>query len=316
MSERKTALGHGMALITTLIWGTTFISTKVLLRSFGPVEILFLRFLMGYLALWLISPRLMKLHNRKEELYFAAAGISGVTLYFLFENIALTYTLASNVGIIISIAPFFTAIMNYLFLHGEKPGARFFIGFAAAMAGISLISLRGAGGLKINPTGDFLAVLAAVVWAVYSTLTKKIGGFGYQTIPMTRRIFCYGLVFMIPALQVLEFHPDLSLFADPKNLFNIIFLGMGASAACFVTWNKAVDILGTVKTSVYIYLVPVVTVVTSAIVLGEQITAVVLAGMVLTLAGLFLSESGHGAQRKTKSKHEWFPVNENPLNEK
>lgn len=293
MGEKKTAVGHGMALITTLIWGTTFISTKVLLRSFAPVEILFLRFLMGYLALWLICPRVMRLNNRREEFYFAAAGLSGVTLYFLFENIALTYTLASNVGIIISVAPFFTAILNYFFLSGEKPGGRFFIGFVFAMAGICLISVQGGGSLELNPTGDILAVLAAVVWAVYSTITKKIGSFGYQTIPMTRRIFCYGLVFMIPALFGLDFHPQPGLMADPKNFLNILFLGLGASAACFVTWNMAVGILGSVKTSVYIYLVPVVTVVTSALVLKERITVMVAAGMALTVAGLFLSESGH-----------------------
>lgn len=301
MSEKKTAIGHGMALITTLIWGTTFISTKVLLRSFAPVEILFLRFLMGYLALWLISPRIMRLNSRRQEFYFAAAGLSGVTLYFLFENIALTYTLASNVGIIISVAPFFTALLNYFFLGGGKPGARFFIGFASAMAGICLISFNGGGSLELNPRGDLLAVLAAMVWAVYSTLTKKIGEFGYQTIPMTRRIFCYGLVFMIPALFGLDFHPQLGLMADPKNFLNILFLGLGASAACFVTWNMAVGILGSVKTSVYIYLVPVVTVVTSALVLKEQITAMVAVGMILTIAGLFLSESGHKKTKNCKS---------------
>ncbi|MDD4599539.1 MAG: DMT family transporter, partial [Negativicutes bacterium] len=86
------------------------------------------------------------------------------------ENIALTYTFASNVGGIISIAPFFTAIFAHLFLDGEKLRWQFFIGFAVAIIGIFLISFNGSSHLKLNPTGDILAVLAAMVWAAYSVL--------------------------------------------------------------------------------------------------------------------------------------------------
>ena len=74
------------------------------------------------------------------------------------------------------------------------------------------------------------------------------------------------------------------------NLFNIIFLGLGASALCFVTWNLAVRELGAVKASVYIYMVPVITVITSAIVLQEKITLLVALGTILTMTGLFISE--------------------------
>lgn len=62
--------GHIAAFITILIWGTTFISTKVLLRTFTPIEILFVRFLIGYLALWLVRPKRLAPAARKEEWYF------------------------------------------------------------------------------------------------------------------------------------------------------------------------------------------------------------------------------------------------------
>ena len=220
-----------------------------------------------------------------------AAGLLGVTLYFLLENFALTFTLAANVGVIIAIAPFFTALFDYFFLHGERPRLRFFIGFFMAITGICLISFRGDNTVHLNPAGDLLAIAAAVVWAGYSTFTKRISTFGYGTILTTRRIFFYGLVFMIPALFIFGFHLDFSVFTEFKNLANILFLGFGASALCFVTWNLAVKLLGPVKTSVYIYMVPVITVVTSVIILHEHVTLPAVLGIGLTIAGLFLSES-------------------------
>ncbi|WP_313184687.1 DMT family transporter [Lacrimispora sp.] len=290
MDRKKDIQGHLFAFMTIFIWGTTFISTKILLKAISPIEILFLRFTIGFIVLLAFYPHRLKIKERKQEFYFAAAGLCGVTLYYLFENIALTYTFASNVGVIITIAPFFTAIFAHLFLDKEKLRLQFFIGFAVAVMGIILISFNGSSNFKWNPLGDILAVLASVVWAAYSVLTKKISGFHYNTIQATRRIFFYGLVFMVPALFVFGFEPKINQLMQPVILFNILFLGLGASALCFVTWNTAVKILGAIKTSVYIYLVPVITVITSVIVLRETITGVAVFGIVLTLSGLFISE--------------------------
>ena len=111
------------------IWGTTFISTKILLADFQPVEILFFRFVIGFGALILACPHGMKGVDRRQEKVFALAGLCGICLYYLLENIALTCTLASNVGVIISAAPFFTAILSRLFMKSEgKLGPAFFIG--------------------------------------------------------------------------------------------------------------------------------------------------------------------------------------------
>ncbi len=283
-------MGHLASLLTIVIWGTTFISTKILLVDFQPAEILFFRFVMGMIALLLVYPRRLKGTSRAQELTFAAAGLCGVCLYYLLENIALTYTMASNVGVIISVAPFFTAFLSHLFLKDKKPKAHFFIGFAVAMVGIFLICFNGSK-MKLNPAGDLLALLAAIIWACYSVLTKKISGYGYHTILTTRRIFCYGILLMSPTLFLFDFRLELGRFANPANLFNILFLGLGASALCFVTWNFAVKALGAVRTSVYIYMVPVMTVVTSAVILHEKLTALATIGTVLTLAGSLLSES-------------------------
>lgn len=128
----------------------------------------------------------------------------------------------------------------------EKLQANFFIGFVVAMAGIALISFNGSA-LQLNPVGDLLALLAAFLWACYSILTKKISSFGYNTILTTRRVFFYGILFMIPALFLFDFKLDLSRFANMTCLLNILFLGLGASALCFVTWNFAVKLLGQLR---------------------------------------------------------------------
>ena len=290
MKGNSAIKGHIVAFITILIWGVAFISTKTLLTDFKPIEILFYRFCIGLLALLIAYPRRLKGTTKKQELLFAIAGLCGVTLYYLLENIALTYTAASNVGVIISIAPFFTAILAKWLLEGEKPKANFLIGFSFAIVGICLISFNGSVVLQLNPVGDILALLAAIVWAVYSILSKKISQLGYNTIQITRRIFGYGLIFLIPVLFLSNFEWNIWRFKSVTNTFNILFLGLCASALCFVTWNLAVKLLGAVKTSIYIYLVPVITVVTSVIVLNERVTWMSALGTVLTLAGLFISE--------------------------
>ena len=300
--ETNTARGHLAALLTIAIWGTTFISTKVLLEDFQPVEILFIRFLMGYLALWIACPRRLRGVTGRQEGLFALAGLCGVCLYYLLENIALTYTMASNVGVIISVSPCFTALLTHFLMRGEdRLRPTFFAGFAVAMAGICLISFNGSA-LALDLRGDLLALLAAFVWACYALLTRKISALGHPTVLTTRRTFFYGLVFMLPVLALSGARPDLACLLDPVDLGNLLFLGLGASALCFVTWNFAVKELGAVKTSVYIYLVPVITVAASVAILDEPFTWMTGAGTALTLMGLLLSEGRF--QRKEGTHHE------------
>lgn len=288
--KNQSAIGHMTALFTIIVWGTTFISTKVLLQDFEPVEILFFRFLIGLFALFIFYPHRLRNTSKKQEITFALAGLTGVCMYYLLENIALTYTLASNVGIIISIAPFFTALLSHFFGNGEDRLHRnFFLGFFFAIVGIFLISFQGSQ-VQLNPIGDLLSFLAAFVWACYSLLTKKIGTFQIPTVQATRRIFTYGTLFIIPFLFFFDFKLELQRFLHPVYLGNIIFLGFCASAICFATWNFAVKVLGPVKTSVYIYITPVVTVITSVLVLHEPMTIRTAIGILLTLSGLLLSE--------------------------
>lgn len=298
--RRPAVRGHALALVTVVVWAVTFVSTKVLLVRLAPIEILFFRFVIGFVALALLRPRILHVRGFKEERWFMLAGATGVTVYYLLENIALTFTTASIVGVVVAAAPLFTGVASAVVLK-ERLRAPFFVGFAVAMAGVCLVSFAGgaSGGLvaegglgQAGLIGVALALAAAGTWAVYSIVTKKLSTFGYDSILVTRRTFAWGLAFMLPALPLLGFSPDWGSLAAPEMWGNLVFLGLGASALCFVTWNMAVKELGPVKTSLYIYLVPALTVLASAAVLGDPLTPPVVAGVLLTIAGLFLSERG------------------------
>ena len=286
----RTLRGHLLALFTVVVWGTTFIVSKVLLRTFSPVEIILFRFSLGYAALWLAAPHGMKVQSRSHELLFAAAGLFGVTLYFIGESLALKYTLASNVGVIIAMVPFFTALVNRVIFADEKLNGRFFAGFVVAMAGVALITFGGARGFAVNPVGDLLAMGAALMWAFYSAALKKLGE-SYPVLQSTRRMFFYGLLFLIPILLVLRPDFHLGALSVPQHWGGFIYLGLVPSALCYVTWNTAQRDIGTTSTSNYIYLDPVVAVVASVLLLKEGITVWSAAGTALALLGLVVSQN-------------------------
>jgi drug/metabolite transporter (DMT)-like permease len=291
--NNKNLMGNLLTLLTMAIWATTYISTKVLLKNLEPMEILFYRFLTAYFILILIHPRFKGFHKFKDELMFIIAGITGVTLYYLLENVALKYTLASNVGLFIAMAPILTAILSNFFIEHGSLTKELVYGFIIAIIGVFLVIFNGNFVLKLNPIGDLLAISAAVVWAVYSIVLKKINNkFDYNNIYITRKIFFYGVLFMIPIMLKFRVGFNVSKLVIPSVLFNILFLSLIASALCFVMWNIGVNYIGAVKASNYIYIVPLITALTSVIVLHENITGIVLIGACFILFGLYISQNG------------------------
>lgn len=302
MKSRQTS-GHLLALFTVAVWGVTYIFTKLLLQNFTPTEILVIRFVISVATLFLLAPRILKLKDKRENLTFAAAGLTGVCLYYLLENIALNHTMVSNVGVILAVAPCFTAIVNQIFAKDKEPLHRsFIIGFIIAILGIVLISFNGATEFQLSPVGDILAILAAFSWGVYSVLSKKIASYGYNPIQSTRRILLYGFAFILISALVTGLDPNWSALKEPQILGNFLFLGVLAGGVCFVTWNMAVERIGAIKTSVYIYLNPVITVVSSILILHERLTWMSALGTVLTLVGLTISENifAHLKHKKTE----------------
>ena len=283
--ERLT--GYAFALFTIIVWGSTFISSKILLTTYTPAQIMLTRFLLAYAALWLLRPRRMALSWR-QELSFIVLGLTGCSVYFYTENSALTYTLASNVSIIVAAAPIFTAILAHL-LGQERFHRGTLLGFLVAFSGVILVVCNGTFVLKLNPRGDLLALAAAGCWAVYSVLLRHVSQ-GLDPVLVTRRTMFWGILTALP-IVILEGAPyPLSPLFTPVVAGNLLFLGLIGSALCFVLWNKAFRLLGVVTTNNFLYLNPFVTVVAARLVLREPISPLALLGAILITAGVVVSQ--------------------------
>ncbi len=294
-----------------MFWGVTFVNTKALLDDFSSFEILFIRFVMAYAALWCLKPRMLVTRSWREEASYALLGLTGVTAYQFLENCALHMTNASNVSILVSICPVTTALLSQLLLGERVLSTRFVCGFVLAMTGIVMVCLNGVYAFSFHPAGDALALVAALSWSFYSVLVTKTNAKGVDVMLMTRRTFFWAIIFMLPLFAVGllpggesfaggSFAVDLApaanaaRFSKPMNLVNLCFLGFLASALCFAMWNGACSLLGTVRATIGIYTLPVITILAAWAFLGERLTAAGAFGAVLTFAGVVLSNGlGH-----------------------
>lgn len=287
MHTTKNYIYHLIAILTVGIWGLTFISTKVLIEhGLSPQEIFLLRFLMAYLGIWFISPRKLFADNWKDELWLLWGGVTGGSFYFFTENTALEITLATNVAFIVCTAPLLTTILSLLIYKKEKATAGLVGGSLLALVGVALVVYNGHFILKISPLGDFLTLLAAFSWAFYSLIMKKMSGC-YRTTFITRKIFFYGILTILPAFILHPWQFSLSGLWQPAVWMNLLFLGVLASLVCFVVWNIILKQLGTVRASNYIYLNPLFTLIGSAVLLDEQFTVMSLMGAMLILGGVY-----------------------------
>ncbi len=288
---------HLVALFTISVWGITFVSTKVLLVDISPLWILLLRFALGLCILCAMRPHVLRLGKRTDKVLFAAAGATGIAAYYLLENVALVFTTATAVGVIVAASPLFTALIAAALGDRSSISVRFFCGFALAMAGLVVVSAgtMGEGDIMaftgFDLFGDMLALAAALVWAVYSTLVARIAQKGYETIAATKRTFVWGVAFILVVTVIFDpYAPQPADLLDWQNVLNLLFLGAVASAACFVTWGVAVKHLGATATSTYIYLVPAITATASILILGEPLNTPIILGLAITIAGLLLSQ--------------------------
>jgi len=287
--KNKDSFGHVLALITILIWGTTFISTKILLITFTAEEILAYRFFTAFLILLAIYPKNFKVLKIKEEILFCLLGITGVSFYFWTENLALKYTYASNVGLILSAIPIFTALLAHFTRKDEKITFNLILGFIVAMLGIFIVIYNGKA-MKLNSLGDFMAIISAILFSIYSILIKKVS-YKYNQLFVVRKTFFYGILTMLPIMFVSKVHMIKVSNLNMEIVLNMLFLSVFASVLCFVMWNKAISLIGSVKTTNYIYFVPLITILSSAIFLKEKISLLMLIGGVLIITGVFINQS-------------------------
>ena len=286
--KQKTIIYHLLALCTVVIWGTTFVSTKVLLNcGLSPVGIFLYRFALAYVCLLPARGRWLA-DSPTDELLLALAGLCGGSLYFLGENTALETTQASNVSLLVSTSPLFTMLFARL-LHRETLPRRIFCGSCIALAGVGMVVFSSSGIRAGNVAGDLLALLSAVVWACYCLLLKRLDK-RYTTGFITRKVFFYGVVSigLYGCFLPVPLTPE--LLREPVVYLNLLFLGILASMLCYLMWNAAVRVLGAPRTANYVYIIPLVTLLVSALLLDERLTLLSLAGTVCIIGGVYLAE--------------------------
>lgn len=294
---------HLLAILTVTVWGTTFVATKVLINSgLTPAVIFFCRFLIAYLLMLAFCHRRMFADNVKDEAMLILCGITGGSLYFFTENTALSLTRASDVALIICASPILTIFLDRLFFGG-KLKAMMLVGALISFTGVGMVVSGGMqeGGFDI--LGDVLSFAAGLSWAFYCLCLKKVGK-KYSNGFVTRKVFGYGL---LTILVVFLFQPpvvELTVFEMPKVAYNLLFLAIVASLGGYLTWNKTVKELGAEATSNYLYLQPLMTIVSASIVLDERLTVNVAIGALMIIGGLVLAEkSSHKKSRQLNASN-------------
>ena len=317
---------HVLAIVIVAIWGLTFISTKVLLMAgLSPEEIFLVRFSIAYFGMWLFclwgrgsdasgaggslatrgdvpadvscagvsrtdsqssqSPARLFCNSLKDELLLVLAGVMGGSLYFWSENTALQYPMASNVSFIVCTSPLVTAILNAA-VRRERIGRLTLLGGCLSLVGIAMIAFSGGEGFHLSFLGDALAMLASLTWAIYTVVTNGLLK-KYPSALISRKVFFYGMLTIVPVLLVKGWTFPAGRFLEPKVLLNTLFLGVVASLACYALWNSVIKRLGTVGSSNYIYLNPLFTLIAATLLLGERLTPVAIAGCLITLIGVW-----------------------------
>jgi drug/metabolite transporter (DMT)-like permease len=286
MKNKPGAMVYVTALLIVVIWGCTFVQTKLLINSgLRPEEIFFFRFLLAYLLMLPFSGRKLFLGDWKDELVALSLGLTGGSLYFVTENYALAYGYCSNVALIVCLTPLVTALVVGLLYPNERLGKSGVSGSVIAFAGMALVVFNGNFILELSPLGDALALGACLCWALYSLAIKRLHG-KYGNMLITRKVFGYGLLTMLPFLLLRGVNVTVLLSGDTVVWGNLLFLGCVASMLCYLGWNWCLSKLGTVRATNLLYLNPVVAISTSAFFLGEHVTWIALAGACLILVGL------------------------------
>ena len=293
-------LAHIGAVICVIMWGASFVSTKVLLdHGMQPVEIYLYRFALAYILILLISHRRLWSNNWADEGRLLLCGILSGSIYFLAENFALRYTLVTNVSLLTSMSPLITTMLVGLWYKSERPGRGMIIGSLVAFFGVACVIFNSSFNLEINPLGDMLGLAAAFSWALYSLILKQLNAV-YDIWFITRKTFFYGVLTALPFLAVEP--PALTLsqvLSIPDVWLNVVFLGLGASLLGFSLWAVTVKKVGAVKANNYLYLQPIITLVLSVILLHEHVSAIGYIGCALILAGLWM---GDRLNRREKMK--------------
>ena len=285
---------HFVALLTVAIWGSTFVFTKMLLQNgLSPAQIFTLRFILAYVLLevgTLVAGHKVKwLSNSvKDEVLMMLLGVTGGSLYFLTENASLVYTTATNTSLIVCTCPIFAMLLlKLVYPKSERVTKTMVLGSVIACLGMAVVVLNGRFVLHLSPLGDMLAFGACICWAFYSLMMKDVLR-RYGTIFITRKVFFYGIVTILPYYLIVPGFPPVEVLLRPVVLLNLLFLSVVACMLCYLMWNWVIGKLGAVVTTNWAYFNPITTILFAWWLLDENITIWFLLGSILIIAGMVL----------------------------
>ncbi len=293
--KQSLILQHLVAFFVVAVWGSTFVFTKLLLlNGLSPAHIFTLRYILAYILLVAFSMCRKGKHrwatqSWRDELLMLGMGITGGSLYFLAENESMNHTTTTNSSLIVSSTPLLTAALLGLVHRSERLNRVQVIGSLIAMTGVAVVILNGHFVLHLSPIGDTLALTAAICWAFYSLMLISVNKC-YDELFITRKVFFYGLLTIIPYYIFNPSWPPMQVLTRTDILTNLFFLGIVASMLCFLMWAWAVKKLGAVVATNYVYVSPVSSVFFAWWILSEPITPFFLMGGALILVGMYLGE--------------------------
>ena len=296
-------LPYAEALFAVIVWGASFIATKIALEDISPISIVWLRFLMGVLILGLavILRRQFTLPNKKEWAYFALLGFLGITFHQWLQSNGLQTSEAGTTAWIVATTPVFMALLGWFILK-EGLGWTKTLGILLAFFGVLVVVSKGdltsisIG--KFGAPGDVLILVSAVNWAVFSALSRR----GLKSHPASLMMFyvmSFGWLF-----TSLLFLPT-NGFAEISELtligwMAVAFLGVFCSGLAYIAWYDALKALSTAQTGVFLYIEPLVAVMVAFLILGEAITPTSLIGGTVILLGVWLVNRPRQSVRVTE----------------
>lgn len=283
----KELKGHLLALFVALCWGTSFIVSKMLMDSMTAIQLIWLRFLFAWIALWAFYPK-WYVKSVKEEVTFFLLSVFSNTLYFLAENTALNYTQTTNVSILTATIPLMVALLLRIF-RGQKMDRHKVAGSLLAFAGVILVIFNGVFVLHLNGLGELLALGAVFSWSMYSFIIQDRAD-KYNSFLLSRKLMFYGFLTMTPIMLISGAPMDLPVMLGEGRIFGLLYLAVICSAVCYAFWNNAIRDLGINTTNMYLYTLPLFTLLGSAVILrSEKITWVGVLGMVTVIAGMLIT---------------------------
>jgi drug/metabolite transporter (DMT)-like permease len=292
MSTKRNFIVYGEALLSVLIWGGTFIATKVTLREASPATIVWLRFGIGIVILGVavVARKQFALPARRELAYFALLGFIGVTFHQWLQATGLQTAAATTTAWIVATIPVFTAILGWLALK-QKLGLVRVGGMILAAVGVILIVSKGniasLFSSGFSTFGDFLILISSVNWAVFSVLSRR----GLDAHPATRMMF-YVMVFGWLFASVWLFGAGSGLSEIPRlsieGWSGILVLGLLGSGVAYIAWYDALQALPASQLAAFINIEPLVTTVMAAFILNETITLLAVLGAGMILFGVYL----------------------------